>query len=158
MSTHREVLSWEGFGLAARELATDVLRAGRPDAILAIARGGLPVAGALAYALNVKALSLINVELYTGVDARLDAPLVLPPALELGHLTGASLVIADDVADTGTTLDLVRRLCADRVGEVRTAVLYRKPQSIASCDHVWRETDQWIEFPWSTLPPVTLTA
>lgn len=131
-----------------------MLAAGRPDAILAIARGGLLVAGALAYALEVKALTLVNVELYTGVDERLDAPLVLPPALELGHLSDATLIIADDVADTGTTLDLVRAMCADRVREVRTAVLYRKPRSVAHCEHVWRETELWIEFPWSTLPPV----
>jgi uncharacterized protein len=22
------------------------------------------------------------------------------------------------------------------------------------CDYVWRRTDRWINFPWSTLPPV----
>lgn len=154
----REILTWERFGDASRELAAAVAEAGRPDAILAVARGGLLVAGALAYALEIKALSLVNVELYTGVDERLDDPLVLPPALELGHLRGARLLIADDVADTGTTLDLVSRMCAPHVAEVRTAVLYRKPRSTAHCDHVWRETELWIDFPWSSQPAVTTGA
>jgi uncharacterized protein len=33
---------------------------------------------------------------------------------------------------------------------VRTAVLYEKPQSVVRCDFVWRRTDRWIDFPWST--------
>jgi hypothetical protein len=38
---------------------------------------------------------------------------------------------------------------------VRTAVIYEKPQSVVSCDYVWRRTDRWINFPWSTEAPVT---
>jgi uncharacterized protein len=46
--TERELLSWERFGTAARELAADIVTDGfTPDLILAIARGGLFVAGAL---------------------------------------------------------------------------------------------------------------
>jgi hypoxanthine phosphoribosyltransferase len=62
--------------------------------------------------------------------------------------------VADDVADTGTTLELVRDFCAGYVAEVRTAVIYEKPQSVLRFDYVWRRTDRWIDFPWSTLPPV----
>jgi hypothetical protein len=40
------------------------------------------------------------------------------------------------------------------VGEVRSAVLYQKPQSVVNCEYVWRHTDRWINFPWSTEPPV----
>ena len=48
MTTDREELSWEVFGSAARELAAGVSADGfEPDLILAIARGGLFVAGAL---------------------------------------------------------------------------------------------------------------
>jgi hypoxanthine phosphoribosyltransferase len=63
-----EVLTWPVFGTASRELAVKVAAAGyRPDLILAIARGGLPVGGALGYALGVKNCATINVEFYTGV-------------------------------------------------------------------------------------------
>jgi len=95
-----------------------------------------------------------NVEFYTGVDERLDLPVVLPPTLDRVDITGSRVLVADDVADTGKTLELVRDFCAGYVAEVRTAVIYEKPQSVVSCDYVWRRTDRWINFPWSTLPPV----
>ena len=59
----REVMSWQDLGDSARELAEQVHRDGyRPDMVLAIARGGLLVAGALAYALGVKNTFTMNVE------------------------------------------------------------------------------------------------
>ena len=155
MADEREVLTWELFGTAARELAGQVADSGyRPDLIFSIARGGLFVAGALGYALDVKNLFVMNVEFYTGVDQRLELPVVLPPTLDAVDLTGSRVLIADDVADTGKTLELVREFCAGYVAEVRTAVVYEKPQSVVRCDYVWRRTDRWIDFPWSSQPPV----
>ncbi|MCP2251796.1 hypothetical protein LY13_000527 [Prauserella aidingensis] len=151
----REVLTWDLFGTASRELAKTVADSGfRPDLILSIARGGLFVAGALGYALDVKNLHVMNVEFYTGVDERLDLPVMLPPVPNAVDLAGAKVLVADDVADTGATLKLVRDFCADEVAEVRCAVVYEKPASTVSCEYVWRRTDRWINFPWSTEPPV----
>jgi len=151
----REELTWELFGTASRDLAVAVADSGfRPDLILSIARGGLFVAGALGYALDVKNLHVMNVEFYTGVDERLDLPVMLPPVPNTVDLAGAKVLVADDVADTGATLKLVRDFCADAVAEVRCAVVYEKPSSTVSCEYVWRRTDKWINFPWSTQPPV----
>jgi hypoxanthine phosphoribosyltransferase len=151
----RETLSYEAFGTASRELAQQVADSSfEPDLILSIARGGLFLGGALGYALEVKNLFVMNVEFYTDVDERLDLPVVLPPTLDAVDLTGAHVLVADDVADTGKTLELVRDFCAGYVAEVRTAVIYEKPRSIVACDYVWQRTDRWIDFPWSTLPPV----
>ncbi|RZQ61595.1 phosphoribosyltransferase [Amycolatopsis suaedae] len=155
MADEREELTWELFGTASRELATQVADSGfEPDLILSIARGGLFVAGALGYALDVKNLHVMNVEFYTGVDQRLDLPVMLPPVPNVVDLTQKKVLVADDVADTGATLKLVRDYCADHVAEVRCAVVYQKPHSSVSCEYVWRHTDRWINFPWSTLPPV----
>jgi hypoxanthine phosphoribosyltransferase len=151
----RETLSWADFGRACRELAVRIDADGfRPDIILAIARGGLFPAGALGYALDVKNLHVINVEFYTGVDERLPMPVVLPPVPQPVDLSGSRVLIADDVADTGATLRLVKDFCADHVAEVRCAVIYEKPGSSVSSEYVWRHTDRWINFPWSTDPPV----
>jgi hypoxanthine phosphoribosyltransferase len=155
----RETLTYELFGTAARELAEQVAADGfEPDLILAIARGGLFLAGALGYALDVKNLFTMNVEFYTGVDERLDLPVVLPPTLDRVDITGSRVLVADDVADTGKTLELVRNFCSGYVAEVRTAVVYEKPQTVVHADYVWRYTDRWINFPWSTLPPVRARA
>ncbi|MBA8951651.1 phosphoribosyltransferase [Actinomadura namibiensis] len=155
MSAEREVLTWELFGTASRALAQEIADSGyRPDLILSIARGGLFVAGALGYALDVKNLHVMNVEFYTGVDQRLDMPVMLPPVPNAVDLSGAKVLVADDVADTGATLKLVRDFCADHVADVRCAVVYEKPRSFVKCEYVWKHTDQWINFPWSTEPPV----
>jgi hypoxanthine phosphoribosyltransferase len=148
--TEREELPWQLIGSAACELVAGVSADGfEPDLILAIARGGLFVAGALGYALDVKNVAVINVEFYTGVDERLDVPVMLPPVPSTVDLSGARVLIADDVADTGATLRLVRDFCADHVADARCAVLYQKPHSTVDCEYVWRRTDRWINFPWS---------
>jgi hypoxanthine phosphoribosyltransferase len=149
-------MTWDLFGSASRELALQIAESGfEPDILLGIARGGLIPAGALAYALDCKNLFTISVEFYTGVDQRLEVPVVLPPFLDAHDLDDAKVLIVDDVADTGKTLELVYDFCSGHVKEARTAVLYQKPRSIIQCSYAWRETDQWINFPWSSAPPVT---
>ena len=151
----QEILGWEQFGTAARELAAVIAADGyRPDVVIAVARGGLTVAGALAYALGVKNCGTMNVEFYTDVDERLDVPVVLPPSLDMVDVAGLRVLVADDVADTGHTLRLVREVLLQHVAEARTAVLYHKPRSVVRPDYTWRETDLWIDFPWSAEPPV----
>ncbi|MFE5503807.1 phosphoribosyltransferase [Amycolatopsis japonica] len=159
MAEEREELTWELFGTASRDLAQAVADDGfEPDRILSIARGGLFVAGALGYALDVKNLHVMNVEFYTGVDQRLDLPVMLPPVPNVVDLTKKKVLVADDVADTGATLKLVRDFCADHVAEVRCAVVYEKPRSEVKCEYVWKHTDRWINFPWSVQAPVVRRA
>lgn len=149
-------MSWDDLGSGSRELAEALLAdSWVPDLILGISRGGLLVAGALAYALGVKNTATISVEFYTGIDERLELPMLLPPVPDLIDLGSARVLIADDVADTGATLELVRDFCVGRVGEARIAVLYEKSRSTVACAYVWRRTDRWITFPWSALAPVT---
>jgi hypoxanthine phosphoribosyltransferase len=151
----REVMTWDDLGTAARELAAQAIEDGyKPGVILGIARGGLLPAGAVAYALGVKNAFTLSVEFYTGVEERLDVPLILPPVPDLIDVSDQRLLIVDDVADTGGTLEVVRRFCTGAVADVKTAVLYEKPHSIVKCDYVWRRTDRWITFPWSADDPL----
>ena len=150
-----EVMDWDALGTGARALAQMVADDGwHPDIVLGIARGGLLVAGAIGYALGVKNTFTMNVEFYTGVDERLDVPMILPPVPDLVDFGDFKVLIADDVADTGATLELVKDFCAGKVAEVRCAVLYEKPRSTVHCEYVWRRTDRWITFPWSAEEPV----
>ncbi|WP_420911225.1 phosphoribosyltransferase [Streptomyces nigrescens] len=75
MSDVRENLTYERFGGAIRELAQTIADDGyEPDVVLSIARGGVFVAGGLAYALDCKNIHLVNVEFYTGVGTTLVVP------------------------------------------------------------------------------------
>lgn len=151
----REILTWADYGRGVRDLARQISDDGfRPDVILGIARGGLIPTGSLGYALSIKNCYLINVEYYTDVDERLDVPVILPPYLELVDLEHSNILVIDDVADTGHTLQKVYEFVAGNVGSTRAAVLYEKPQSVIRCEYVWRRTDRWINFPWSSEPPI----
>jgi uncharacterized protein len=148
-------MSWDELGTGSKTLAEQVVADGfRPDFILGISRGGLLVAGALAYALGVKNTFTMSVEFYTGVDERLDLPMILPPVPHLVDLHEARVLIADDVADTGQTLVLVKEFLEGKVDEVKIAVLYEKPRSVVQCEYVWERTDRWIVFPWSADDPL----
>jgi hypothetical protein len=155
-ATEREILGWEEFGTASRSLARNVVDSGfEPDLVIAIARGGLLLAGAIAYALDTKACGALNVEFYTGTDARLPEPVLLPPMLDEPAVAGKRVLLVDDVSDSGRTLALVVQLLEATGAEIRTACLYVKPRTVFMPDYVWRSTSSWIAFPWSALPPVT---
>ncbi|MDX2378066.1 phosphoribosyltransferase [Microbacterium sp. LRZ72] len=149
-AVEREVLTWEGFGDACRRIARDIVADGfAPEVVVAIARGGLLPAGAIAYGLGVKNCGALNVEFYTGIGTVLDAPELLPPELDMAYLGGRRVLIVDDVADSGRTLDLAVRLLREQGAEVRSATVYTKPGTIATPDYAWKDTARWIDFPWS---------
>ncbi|MFE2844451.1 phosphoribosyltransferase [Streptomyces scopuliridis] len=155
MTETRENLTYEKFGRAVRELAQTIADDGyEPDVVLSIARGGVFVAGGLAYALDCKNIHLVNVEFYTGVGTTLAMPVMLAPVPNVVDFSNKKVLIADDVADTGKTLKLVHDFCIDHVAEVCSAVIYEKSQSLVKCEYVWKRTDDWINFPWSVEAPV----
>ena len=152
----KEILTWEGFGAAQRELAQQIVDSGyEPEIIIAVARGGLLPAGALSYSMGVKLSDAINVEFYPDVHETLPDPVLLEPLLDVDSIDGRRLLVVDDVADSGRTLHLVLELLDRHGAEVRSAVLYAKSASVISPDYVWKRTDEWIVFPWSAEPPVT---
>ena len=161
----RENLTWQGFGDACRQIAEQIADSGwMPDLIVAIARGGMLPAGAISYALGVKANGAINVEFYTGVGKTILEPEILEPYMDISSLEGKRVLIVDDVADSGKTLKLIMNLIAKEglsMGsgtakvDARSATIYLKPTSVIKPDYVFKQTDKWINFPWSVLPPVT---
>jgi hypothetical protein len=50
-------------------------------------------------------------------------------------------------------VELIRANGAD----VRTVCLYTKPRTVLEPDFYWRRSARWITFPWSALPPVTVS-
>lgn len=152
----KERFTWEQFGEVSRLLASRIHESGfRPDAMVAIARGGLPLAAALAYALDVKTTGTLNVEFYSGINSTLPEPVLLPPLLDAASLVGKRVLLLDDVSDSGRTLDLVLGLLTEAGCEVRTCCVFTKPGTILEPDFFWKETDSWILFPWSWQGPVT---
>ena len=161
----RENLTWRGFGDACRQIAEQIADSGwMPDLIVAIARGGMLPAGAISYALGVKANGAINVEFYTDVGKTMLEPEILEPYMDISSLEGKRVLIVDDVADSGKTLKLIMDLIAKEglsMGsgtakvDARSATIYLKPTSIIKPDYVFKQTDKYrqnhpfpIKIPW----------
>jgi hypoxanthine phosphoribosyltransferase len=159
MTDEREVLGWDEFGVASRELAQKIVDDGfEVDVVVAIARGGLLLAGSVAYALGVKSCGALNVEFYTGIGERLVDPVVLPPLLDEASLAGKRVLLVDDVSDSGRTLALAVKMLEATGAEVRSVVLYTKPGTVHEPRYTWKRTRRWITFPWSAKEPVTAQA
>ncbi|MDO5700614.1 MAG: phosphoribosyltransferase [Bowdeniella nasicola] len=155
----REILTWDDFGRSARDLAQAIVDDGwRPDVVVAVARGGLLPAGAVSYALGVKALGTMNVEFYTDVAQTLAEPRLLDPMMDTSTLPNKRILVVDDVADSGRTLAKVIEMFEEFEGvETRSAVIYHKPRSVVIPHYAWKQTERWIAFPWSDRPPVSAT-
>ncbi|MGI6877725.1 phosphoribosyltransferase [Microbacterium sp. gxy059] len=146
----RETLTWDGFGAATRDLSRRIVASGfEPEVVVAIARGGLLPAGAIAYGLGAKNCGAINMEFYTGIGTVLDAPEVLPPELDMNYLDGRRVLLVDDVADSGRTLKMAVEMLREKGADVRSVTIYTKPATIIHPDFAWKDTDLWIDFPWS---------
>ncbi|MCC2593521.1 phosphoribosyltransferase [Tessaracoccus sp. OS52] len=142
-------LTWKGFGGACTDLAHQVRESGfKPTVIVAVARGGLLPAGALAYALGIDLADAINVERYTDPNEPTADPILLAPLLDTAAIAGRQLLVVDDITDTGRTLGLVTKLLRGFGADVRSAVLFSKPNTIFAADYVWQHTDGWVTFPW----------
>src|SRR5699024_1190029 len=90
----KEILTWDLFGQSARELAQTIADSDYdPEIVIAVARGGLLPAGALAYALGLKLSDAINVEFYTDVHETLPDPILLAPMLDIDAIKGKKLLV-----------------------------------------------------------------
>ena len=156
VAVERETFTWSEFGQSARELAQQIADSGwMPDVVIAVARGGLIPAGAISYALGTKVCGSLNVEFYSDVAETLPEPIVLPPMLDTSALQDKRVLVVDDVADSGKTLELTVAILEDTGADVRTACLYAKPSTVFEPHYVLRHTGKWISFPWSAQKPVT---
>ena len=127
------LITWDEFDDAVSELTNQVIRDGKPDIIVGIARGGLPLAVTLSHQLNV--------------------PLVVPT---YGHsyamISDKNILIVDDISDTGQEMRQ-QLLHADQFGceQVRTLVLIEREGTIQPTTYKWKWIDKnqgWVIFPW----------
>lgn len=147
------LVDWETFYRLARQLAFAINDSGyRPDAIVAIGRGGYVPARVLCDFLDVMNLSSIKVEHYEATRKAAVARIRYPLTADL---SGQRVLIVDDVSDTGDTFEVAVRHVreAGKPAEIRTAALHHKVVARMVPDYfAERMTDwRWIIYPWAVI-------
>ena len=125
-----------------------------PGLLLAVWRGGTPVGIAVHEFLVYKGLTtahaVVKVESYQGIDTR-GEPEVARMATVMAEVhKDTTVLVVDDIFDSGSTVKKLRDMLMQKAAEVRTATLCYKPSRNATDivpDYFIRETDSWVVFP-----------
>jgi hypoxanthine phosphoribosyltransferase len=119
----------------------------KPDIIVGISRGGWPPARILSDLLSNPNLANVRAEFYLGFAETKDEPSLTQP-LSM-DVFDKRILIVDEVADTGKSLQLVKKHIAGQgAKELKILTVYYKPWSIVKPDYYSKETSDWVVFPW----------
>ncbi|MFM1892755.1 MAG: hypothetical protein RLZ44_1832 [Pseudomonadota bacterium] len=155
-----EYVSWARFYRLCGTLYRRIDGAGfRPDLIIAIARGGYPVARVLADYFGLMDLFSLKIEHYRGPDKLPTAVIRYPLPVDI---SGRRVLLVDDVSDSGDTFKVaLAHLEARGAPQVlRTAVLHHKRGAALEPDYhaqkvlKWR----WITYPWALVEDLSVLA
>ena len=153
-------LTWGDIRRGVRQLAAAIELDGTPDTLIGIVRGGWVPATMLAHTLKVRDVRAVEVT-HTTADviaaAKSPEPIVVNP-WSLGDLSGADVLIVDDVAGSGMTVaktcELVKAGGARRirtavcvVNEANWSVAHDPGDQDDPTYVVWRRSG-WVVFPW----------
>lgn len=119
-----------------------------PQTIVAIARGGLTLAHAMAEGLHIRDVQSIRTELYDNTQIRED--ITLFGRCELQNTK--RVLVVDDIADSGRTLDAVIKhlIMLHPNVEFRSCTLFYKETSKVEPDYWLNDANDWIDFFWES--------
>jgi hypoxanthine phosphoribosyltransferase len=121
----------------------------KPEIIIAIAKGGLIPARTLTDLLEIQELGYIHIEFYKDINKTRQEP-TLKQNLTI-QVLGKKTLLVDDIADTGRSLNLAKTYLQQQGAcQIKTATLYKKPQSSTTPDFYEKQTASWVVFPWDT--------
>jgi hypoxanthine phosphoribosyltransferase len=148
--TEFDVVTWNRMYNVLLSLARKIIKSGFvPDVVVGVSRGGWIPARVLCDLLSAPALANIGVEYYSGVGERKRQPRLTQPLS--AAVSGKSVLVVDEVADTGKSLKLVEdHVFKEGAKDVRTVTLYTKPWSVVEPNYHEKKTSCWIVFPWET--------
>ena len=118
----------------------------QPQAIVAIARGGLTLSHAIAEGMNIREVQSIRTELYDDTCKREEITLFS----KCEFIDKKRVLVVDDIADSGETLKVVMAHLEENFKDIefKSATLFYKQTSCYE-PHFWiNEAHNWIEFFW----------
>jgi len=146
--TQFEIPTWNQIYEMLLDLAERIRKNGfKADLIVGVSRGGWPPARVLSDLLDNPNLANVKAEFYLGVaETKVEPTLTQPVSVAVA---GKKVLIVDEVADTGKSLELVKKhIVKQGACEVKIVTVYYKPWSVVVPDYYGKETSRWIVFPW----------
>jgi hypoxanthine phosphoribosyltransferase len=142
-----EFYPWNSLGEDIFELSKDIIASGKKyDRIIALAKGGLTFSRSLVDYLDVKEVSSIQIQFYTGIGTTQKTPVItqsLPVSIK-----DENILIFDDIVDKGETMKLaVEYLKYHGAKSISTSTLIEKPWSKFKSDFVARSSEAWVIYP-----------
>lgn len=148
--------NWQEMGQLTVRLAEKIAASnGEFDRLIALAKGGLSWSRQLQDLLQIEDYSSIQVTMYEGVYQTKKSPIVIQ-SLPIS-IKGESVLVFDDVADSGETLALAKEYFGlHGATNVKTATHFTKPWTKLTPDFTVENTDSWIIFPHDTIEMIHL--
>lgn len=139
--------TWDQLGHLCFKLGKQINLTGKKyDRIVVIAKGGLTWARVLADYVNIPNIEAVRVKLYRGINKTFKKPEIIQQVK--ADINGERILLFDDVADSGQTLEFVEELLLrEGAGQIDTATLFFKPSSKKAPDFYDHQTNAWIVFP-----------
>ena len=129
----------------------------KPDVIVGVSRGGWPPARIMSDLLENSNVANMKVEFYKDIGVRSKRPRITQP--ETAEVKGKTVLVVDDVSDTGQSLRVVAGHLRKRgTKSLKVCTIYVKPKSIFQPDFFAKTTSKWIIFPWERLEAIKLIA
>lgn len=126
----------------------------RPDAMVVLWRGGTPVGIVLHEYFLFRGVdvfhTVIKAASYKGIGRRTQVVIEHLDSLTASLSQTASVLVIDDIFDSGCTLKKMKTALADHCAEIKTATLYYKNgfnQTDIEPDFYEKTTDDWVVFP-----------
>lgn len=153
-------LSWLRIGQMVDQIARQVGRDGAPQTLVAVLRGGAIPAVWLSHRLQLRDVRAVEVThtINEGPHAaKVPQPVAVNPE-SLGNLADRDVLLVDDVAGTGHTMDVAQRLASGAgAGRVRSAVCSVNVDNWTSplpagetITYIGATTRGWVIFPWES--------
>ena len=122
------------------------IKINKPDAIVAIARGGLTLAHHLSEMLDIREVFIINAISHDKTKKKKNTDIFNIP-----NLNGfKNILIVDDISDSGDTFIKVLNLLKEKYPNLnfKTLSIFYKPTSKFKPDLYFHQTTEWIKFFW----------
>lgn len=127
---------------------TQDLKEYRPDAIIAMSRGGVIIGHLLAEYFDIRTLYAMNTVHYFR-EKKLDDVIIynVPDIKE-----AKNVLIVDEIIDSGETMGEVMKVLDDKYPKVnfKTLTVFQKKTAAFQADFWLKDTDRWIVFFWET--------